>query len=76
MVNERGEIMAQLPQFESAVLRAEFAVMLGTTPYAYLGNWPVLGVVLIMLLVVFGRPSGGRRLRRINGQLLVLDWGQ
>ena len=55
VVNERGEIMAQLPQFEPAVLRAEFAVMLGTTPYAYLGNWPVLGVVLIMLLVVFGR---------------------
>jgi apolipoprotein N-acyltransferase len=29
--------------------------MLGTTPYTYLGDWPVLGVVLIVLLVVVGR---------------------
>lgn len=55
IVSERGEITAQLPQFEPAVLRAEFAVMLGTTPYGYLGNWPVLGVVLIMLLLILGR---------------------
>ena len=55
VVNERGAITAQLPQFEPAVLRAEFAVMLGATPYAYLGDWPVLGVVLVMLLVVLVR---------------------
>ena len=55
VVNERGEITAQLAQFAPAVLRAEFAVMLGTTPYTYLGDWPVLGVVLIVLLVVVGR---------------------
>ena len=59
VVNERGEITAQLPQFEPAVLRAEFAVMLGTTPYTYLGDWPVLGVVLILLLVVLGRLRRG-----------------
>jgi apolipoprotein N-acyltransferase len=55
VVSERGEITAQLPQFEPAVLRAEFAVMSGTTPYAVLGDWPVLGVVLIVLLMVLGR---------------------
>jgi apolipoprotein N-acyltransferase len=59
VVNERGEITAQLAQFEPAVLRAEFAVMLGTTPYTYLGDWPVLGVVLILLLVVLGRLRRG-----------------
>ena len=59
VVNERGEIAAQLPQFEPAVLRAEFAVMLGTTPYTYLGDWPVLGVVLILLLAVLGRLRRG-----------------
>ena len=50
IVNDRGQIQAQLPQFEAAVLRGEFQVMTGRTPYSYLGDLPVL-VVLLLLLV-------------------------
>ena len=55
VVNQRGEIVARLPQFEAAVLRAEFAVMSGRTPYVYFGDWPVLAAVLLMLLAILGR---------------------
>lgn len=58
IVNERGEITAQLPQFEAAVLRGEFVVMHGRTLYSYLGDWPALGAVLLLLFVgYFGRPN-------------------
>jgi apolipoprotein N-acyltransferase len=50
IVNDRGQIQAQLPQFEAAVLPGEFQVMTGRTPYSYLGDLPVL-VVLLLLLV-------------------------
>ena len=53
--NVIGEIVARLPQFEAAVLRAEFAVMSGRTPYVYFGDWPVLAAVLLMLLAILGR---------------------
>ena len=55
VVNQRGEIVSRLPQFEAAVLRAEFAVMSGRTPYVYFGDWPVLAAVLLMLLAILGR---------------------
>lgn len=50
IVNDRGQIQAQLPQFEAAVLRGEFQAMTGRTPYSYLGDLPVL-VALLSLLV-------------------------
>ena len=42
IVNAQGEMVAQLPQFGAAVLRGEFAVMQGRTPYNRLGDWPML----------------------------------
>jgi apolipoprotein N-acyltransferase len=51
IVNPRGEITAQLPQFEPNVLRGEFEVMAGFTPYSRLGDIPAL-ILLTILLVV------------------------
>jgi len=50
VVNERGQIQAQLPQFEAAVLRGEFQIMTGRTPYSQWGDIPAL-VLLVLLLV-------------------------
>ena len=47
IVNAQGKIVDQLLQFEAAVLRGEFAVMHGRTPYSQLGDTPIL-------LLIFG----------------------
>lgn len=47
IVDERGIIRARLPQFEAGVLRGEYRRMRGLTPYARLGDWPLLAVLLI-----------------------------
>ena len=49
IVNDRGQIQSQLPQFEAAVLRGEFQLMTGRTPYSYLGDLPVLVALLSLL---------------------------
>lgn len=50
IVDHRGVITEQLPQFSSGVLRGEFQVMQGITPYSRFGHTPIF--VLVMLLVV------------------------
>jgi len=46
IVDPRGKVTAQLPQFEAGVLRGAIEVMQGRTPYSVLGHWPVLAVLL------------------------------
>ena len=45
----KGKIIAQLPQFETHVLRAEVASTTGFTPYRTLGSWPLIGFILVSL---------------------------
>jgi apolipoprotein N-acyltransferase len=61
MVNPRGELVAALPQFEARVLRGEFQVMSGRTPYSYLGDWPVFMVTLMALVALVLRLGPGQR---------------
>ena len=42
IVDEQGTIRARLPQFEASVLRGEFAITEGRTPYNRWGDWPLL----------------------------------
>ena len=51
IVNPRGEITAQLPQFEASVLRGDFEVMKGRTPFSELGDIPVLFLLTVLLVV-------------------------
>jgi apolipoprotein N-acyltransferase len=55
IVNPRGEITAQLPQFEPNVLQGEFEVMAGLTPYSRLGDIPALTLLTILLVVTTAR---------------------
>ena len=52
IVNPRGEITAELPQFEAGVLRGEFEVMTGRTFYSALGDVLVLSMTLLTLLLL------------------------
>lgn len=60
IVNARGEVQATLPRFKAAVLTGSVQPRSGLTPYARVGNWPVVLACLLSALVAIGL----RRVRR------------
>jgi apolipoprotein N-acyltransferase len=58
-IGPRGEVVARLPQFEEAVLRADVQPMTGLTPYARFGNYPVVVGALGLLGLGVWRRRGG-----------------
>ena len=64
VVDHRGQIADQLPQFKIAVLRATVTPTDGVTPYTTLGNWPLYFYVLWSLTlsaILIRRREGGFR---------------
>ncbi len=57
LIGPQGQIVAQLPGFEQAVLKGEVIPMSGLTPYARWGNYPVI-------IVAAGLLAWGTRRRR------------
>lgn len=41
IINERGQVVDQYPQFERGVLLSSFAPLSGRTPYNQWGGWPI-----------------------------------
>ncbi len=61
IVDHRGVIRDQLPQFEEGVLTGEFEVMEGRTPYSSLGDWPLFWLIITILGVSWWfREASGR----------------
>jgi apolipoprotein N-acyltransferase len=56
-----GRVAATLPRFKEAVLEGEVQPRTGLTPYARVGNWPVMSCCAVLLLVsVWIRRRAGR----------------
>jgi apolipoprotein N-acyltransferase len=51
IIDAQGNIRNTLPQFVSGVLRGEFKIMKGRTAYSELGDWPMLALIFVLLLI-------------------------
>ena len=58
IINERGRIVQRSPQFATHVLSGEAVPRSGATPYILFGNWPVVSLLGVILLVAI---RAGRR---------------
>lgn len=55
LVDPRGRVVAQSPQFKPTVLRGTVEARTGLTPYARLGNGPALALGVLLVLVALRR---------------------
>lgn len=53
IINERGKIVDQAPQFKRTVLRGEVQARTGQTPFMRYGQYPILGFISVLLLLSF-----------------------
>ncbi|WP_019519109.1 apolipoprotein N-acyltransferase [Faucicola boevrei] len=51
IINHKGEIVRQAPQFERTVLRGEVQARQGTTPFMQWGSYPILMLSGVLLLI-------------------------
>lgn len=51
LVDARGRIYQRIPQFTREILRGEVLAMQGMTPFARTGDWPVLGLCVVVLVL-------------------------
>lgn len=67
VIDHRGGVIAQLPQFDAAVLSAEFRPAEGHTPFSRIGAVPLVAALLIALFmstVTAFRREGAQALRK------------
>lgn len=59
IINQKGRVVSSLPEFTQGVLHGHAQGYAGATPYARWGNWPAVGLALVVLFLF-----GWRQLRR------------
>jgi apolipoprotein N-acyltransferase len=52
LIDQRGRIIAQGPQFQAEVIRGVVQPLRGLTPYARFGDWPA--ILFMVALLTFG----------------------
>ncbi|MGR6871362.1 apolipoprotein N-acyltransferase [Pseudomonas sp. HK3] len=57
LIDNKGQVVSRLPQFEYGVLQANAKVMTGNTPFNIWGSWPVLLFSWLTLAVIRLRQS-------------------
>ncbi len=64
IVDDRGRVTGSLPQFEAGVLRGEYRIMSGRTPFNRLGSWPLHALILLAGIALTVRPAVEARFRK------------
>ena len=52
IINHKGRIV-KAPQFERTVLRGEIQARVGNTPFMLMGNYPILIIITLLLLISY-----------------------
>ena len=55
IISPQGMILALLQQFETAILNGSAQGYVGATPFVRWGNWPTISLLLIALILLWGR---------------------
>ena len=55
IISPQGIVSAALPQFQTAILNGSAQGYVGATPFVRWGNWPAIGLLLIALILLWGR---------------------
>jgi apolipoprotein N-acyltransferase len=57
VIDSQGKVIASAPEYEANVMRSHVQPRIGLTPYARIGNWPVVCLALVFSLAgaYFGR---------------------
>ncbi|OUS28510.1 apolipoprotein N-acyltransferase [Gammaproteobacteria bacterium 45_16_T64] len=63
IIDHKGNVISQIPQFEAGVLRGQVLKTSGHTPYSLYGYWPLLAlatliIVICSLLTIWQQKSG------------------
>ena len=67
IIDQRGAVVARLAQFKPAILRGIVVPYAGLTPYARTGNWPVVTLCVILLMLSVRVPGArSRRARSVQ----------
>ena len=67
VIDPKGKILGRSPQFETDVLTATITPLQGLTPFARWGNWPLITLLSLSLLII-SRPLWAMRAKehRVN----------
>jgi apolipoprotein N-acyltransferase len=61
IIDQRGRVIAQAPQFTETVLEGQARGFTGATPYVWWANWPFLALCVVPLVVLPLRSYLGKR---------------
>lgn len=53
IIDHKGRIVKRAPQFERTVLRGDIQARVGNTPFMLMGNYPILIIVALLLLLSY-----------------------
>lgn len=76
LINEKGQVVSSLPQFQRGVLRGELVLMTGLTPYARWGMTPILILSAFLIVLSVIAKLGGQNRRaseKVHSSYGVLD---
>jgi len=55
IISNKGDVLATVPQFTTVILNGSVQAYTGSTPYIRWGNWAIISLLFIALILLWGR---------------------